>query len=140
MDQMPDFFSPDVLRRHIAHTMSFYYPRCVDPSGGFYHYFRDDGSIYEHRSRHLVSSTRFVFVFAQAWRQFKDPDTLQMVRHGVDFLRHAHRNPETGGYAWQLAWENGSATVLDADNHCYGLAFVLLASRKRATGSAKPSR
>ena len=124
---MPDFFSPDTLTRHVADTMSFYHPRCVDPSGGFYHYFLDTGTVYDRNTRHLVSSTRFVFVFANAWRQFGKAEYLDMVRHGIDFLRHAHRNPDTGGYAWQLAWENGSATVLDADNHCYGLAFVLLA-------------
>jgi len=45
-----------------------------------------------------------------------------------DFLRSAHRNPQTGGYAWMLSWRDGAvAQVLDATNHCYGLAFVLLA-------------
>ncbi|SFD14715.1 AGE family epimerase/isomerase [Massilia yuzhufengensis] len=123
----PDFFSPDVLSRHVAHTMAFYHPRCVDPSGGFFHYFRDDGSVVDRRARHLVSSTRFVFVFANAWRHFGDPDYQQLVRHGLDFLRRAHRNPESGGYAWQLEWDGGAARITDADNHCYGLAFVLLA-------------
>ena len=123
----PDFFSPDVLSRHVAHTMAFYHPRCVDPSGGFFHYFRDDGSVVDRRARHLVSSTRFVFVFANAWRHFGDPDYQQLVRHGLDFLRCAHRNPESGGYAWQLEWDGGAARITDADNHCYGLAFVLLA-------------
>ncbi|VXB94650.1 AGE family epimerase/isomerase [Massilia sp. 9I] len=127
MDHYPDFFSPATLSGHVAHTMSFYHPRAVDPSGGFYHFFRDDGSIYDRRTRHLVSSTRFVFVYANAWRHFQDPDYQRMVRHGVDFLRRAHRNPETGGYAWLLEWDGGGARVLDADNHCYGLAFLLLA-------------
>jgi len=127
MPTLPNFFAPAVLTRHIADTMAFYYPRCVDASGGFYHYFKDDGTVYDPATRHLVSSTRFVFVFANAYRHFNNPDYLGMVRHGVDFLRRVHRNPETGGYAWQLRWENGQATVLDADNHCYGLAFVLLA-------------
>jgi len=127
MQNLPDFFSPDVLTRHIADTLAFYYPRCVDASGGFFHYFRDDGAVYDRGTRHLVSSTRFVFVFANAYRQFDDPDYLGMVRHGVDFLRRVHRDPATGGYAWQLEWRDGQARVLDGDNHCYGLAFVLLA-------------
>jgi len=127
MQNLPDFFSPGVLSRHIADTMAFYYPRCVDASGGFYHYFLDDGAVHDPASRHLVSSTRFVFVFAAAHRHFGNPDYLGMVRHGVDFLRRVHRDPATGGYAWQLQWQDGQATVLDADNHCYGLAFVLLA-------------
>jgi mannose/cellobiose epimerase-like protein (N-acyl-D-glucosamine 2-epimerase family) len=39
----------------------------------------------------------------------------------VAYLRSAHRNSVTGGYAWQLGANR------DDTNHCYGLAFVLLA-------------
>ncbi|MEC5162661.1 mannose/cellobiose epimerase-like protein (N-acyl-D-glucosamine 2-epimerase family)/sugar/nucleoside kinase (ribokinase family) [Janthinobacterium sp. CG_S6] len=123
----PDFRSRGMLLGHIKHTMQFYHPRCVDPSGGFYHFFMDDGGIYDHATRHLVSSTRFVFNYAMAYRQFGDADYLAAVRHGVAFLRDAHRNPDSGGYAWQLTWTHGKAAVVDGDNHCYGLAFVLLA-------------
>ena len=56
----PDFHSPETLLAHIAHTMQFYHPRCIDPSGGFYHFFLDDGTVYDEHTRHLVSSTRFV--------------------------------------------------------------------------------
>ena len=123
----PDFRSPGFLLDHIAHTMRFYHPRCIDPSGGFYHFFRDDGTVYDRTTRHLVSSTRFVFNYAMAYRRVKRADHLAAVRHGVAFLRDVHRDPRTGGYAWQLAWEAGRKDVLDGDNHCYGLAFVMLA-------------
>jgi mannose/cellobiose epimerase-like protein (N-acyl-D-glucosamine 2-epimerase family) len=123
----PDFRSRDTLLEHIRHTKRFYDPRCVDPSGGFYHFYKDDGSVYDAHTRHLVSSTRFIFNYAMAWRQFGDQADRQRLLHGLDFLRAAHRNPATGGYAWQLHWADGKAEVLDASNHCYGLAFVLLA-------------
>lgn len=123
----PQFRSPGMLLDHIAHTMRFYHPRCIDPSGGFYHFFLDDGAVYDRHTRHLVSSTRFVFNYAMAWRRFGNPDYLAALRHGVAFLRNAHRDPETGGYAWQLHWDASGKRVLDGDNHCYGLAFVLLA-------------
>ncbi len=123
----PNFRSAEMLNAHIAHTMAFYHPRCIDASGGFYHYFKDDGTVYDSASRHLVSSTRFVFNYAMAYRHFKRAEYLQQVRHGVDFLRQVHRNPSTGAYAWQLRWENGQRQVTDANNHCYGLAFVVLA-------------
>jgi mannose/cellobiose epimerase-like protein (N-acyl-D-glucosamine 2-epimerase family) len=48
------------------------------------------------------------------------------VRHGLAFLETAHAQPQ-GGYAWQIDWHEGRATVQDGTNHCYGLAFVLLA-------------
>jgi mannose/cellobiose epimerase-like protein (N-acyl-D-glucosamine 2-epimerase family) len=50
--------------------MRFYHPRAIDPAGGLYHYFKDDGTVYDTRHRHLVSSTRFVFTYAMAYRQF----------------------------------------------------------------------
>ena len=123
----PRFRSRDMLLSHIEHTMQFYHPRCIDPSGGFYHFFKDDGTVYDRATRHLVSSTRFIFNYAKAYRQFHDPAYLNAVRHGVAFLRNAHREARTGGYAWQLDWNEGVKRVTDADNHCYGLAFVLLA-------------
>ncbi|MFZ6753974.1 AGE family epimerase/isomerase [Undibacterium sp. Dicai25W] len=122
-----DFFSADIIRSHIAKIMDFYHPRCIDPSGGFYHYFKDDGTVYDVHHRHLVSSTRFVFNYAMAYRHVSKPEYLEQVRHGVKFLREVHRDDRTRGYAWQLAWRDGVKQVNDADNHCYGLAFVVLA-------------
>ena len=127
MRQLPDFRSASTLLDHIRHTMDFYHPRCIDPSGGFFHFFKDDGHVYDTSTRHLVSSTRFVFNYAMAYRQFRLPEYLAQVRHGVAFLREVHRHPDNGAYTWLLRWEHGQKTVLDGQNHCYGLAFVLLA-------------
>ncbi|HEX7801617.1 MAG TPA: AGE family epimerase/isomerase [Pseudoxanthomonas sp.] len=119
----PDFRSPEFLRAHIAKTMAFYHPRAIDLAGGFFHYFRDDGSVYDATHRHLVSSTRFVFNYAMAYREFGDAAYLDAVKHGLRYLRDVHRNPATGGYAWTLR----DGQVEDDMNHCYGVAFVLLA-------------
>ena len=127
---MPDFRSPAFLLGHIRHTLSFYDARCVDASGGFFHFYKDDGTVYDRRTRHLVSSTRFVFNHAMAWRRFALPGYQERVRHGLAFLKNAHAQPPgdgRGGYAWQLDWHEGRATLQDGTNHCYGLAFVLLA-------------
>ena len=119
----PDFRSETFLREHIAQTMAFYHPRAIDPAGGFFHYFLDDGSVYDASHRHLVSSTRFVFNYAMAAIEFGKPDYLDAVRHGLRYLREVHRDANTGGYAWTL--RDGKPE--DRTNHCYGLAFVLLA-------------
>jgi mannose/cellobiose epimerase-like protein (N-acyl-D-glucosamine 2-epimerase family) len=123
----PDFRSRAFLLEHIRATRQFYDPRCLDASGGFYHFYKDDGTVYDARTRHLVSSTRFVFNFAMAYRQFAEAADRERVLHGLRFLREAHRDPVTGGYAWTLDWDDGAKRVTDATNHCYGLAFVLLA-------------
>jgi mannose/cellobiose epimerase-like protein (N-acyl-D-glucosamine 2-epimerase family) len=123
---MPDFRSPAFLLAHVRHTLAFYDGRALDPSGGFFHFFKDDGTVYDRRTRHLVSSTRFVFNHATAFRRFGRPEDLDAVRHGLAFLHTAHAQPQ-GGFAWQIDWHDGRATVQDGTQHCYGLAFVLLA-------------
>ncbi len=120
---LPAFRTITFLREHIERTMAFYHPHCIDPDGGFFHYFRDDGSIYDHGHRHLVSSTRFVFNYAMASREFGNAEYLAAARHGLRYLREVHRNAETGGYAWTI--RDGKQE--DRTNHCYGVAFVLLA-------------
>lgn len=124
---LPLFRSPEFLRTHALHTMNFYHPRAVDSSGGFFHFLMDNGTVYDAHTRHLVSSTRLVYTHAMAWRTWHQQGHREGLVHAFAFLRQAHRNPETGGYAWVLNWRNGHATMQDDTNHAYGLAFVLLA-------------
>jgi mannose/cellobiose epimerase-like protein (N-acyl-D-glucosamine 2-epimerase family) len=124
----PDFHSRAAILAHVRHTLGFYHPRAIDPSGGFFHFLKDDGTVFDAHTRHLVSSTRYVFVWAMAARHFPDtPAYRDNLQRAVAFLRDVHRDAASGGYAWQLRWDQGRAKVLDATNHCYGLAFVLLA-------------
>jgi mannose/cellobiose epimerase-like protein (N-acyl-D-glucosamine 2-epimerase family) len=122
MTTLPNFRSPAVLLEHARHTMRFYHPRAIDPAGGMYQYFKDDGTVYDTRHRHLVSSTRFVFTYAMAWRHFRDPAYLDGLKHAVRFLREAHRKQD-GSYAWMLDGRD----IEDGTQHAYGQAFVLLA-------------
>mgnify|MGYP006175731131 CR=1 FL=1 len=111
----PDFRSPAFLRAHIADCMAFYHPRCIDPDGGFFHYFRDDGSVYDASHRHLVSSTRYVVTLAMAARRGLGGEKVRIaLQQAFDFLP-VHRNPDTGGFAWLLDWRDGQARVLDAE-------------------------
>jgi mannose/cellobiose epimerase-like protein (N-acyl-D-glucosamine 2-epimerase family) len=128
MNGTPDFRAAEFLRGHIAQTMAFYHPRAIDPAGGFFHYFRDDGTVYDRSHRHLVSSTRFVFNYAMAALEFGDDaalrdEYLDAARHGLRYLREVHRDPHSGGYAWTI--RDGQPE--DRTNHAYGAAFVLLA-------------
>ena len=121
-----DFADPAFLCAHVADTMAFYHPRAIDPAGGFFHYFRDDGRVYDASRRHLVSSTRFVYDYAMAALECGDEATADAYRtaagHGLRFLREAHREDD-GGYRWTL--RDGVAE--DRTRHAYGMAFVLLA-------------
>ncbi|MFY8282788.1 AGE family epimerase/isomerase [Pseudoalteromonas sp. SSMSWG5] len=127
-----DFKSPVFLKQHIKDILAFYHPHCVDHTAnglaGFYQYFKNDGAIYDKQTRHLVSSTRFVFNYAMAYIEFKEPEYLSLAKHGLAHLEHAHKQA-SGGYAWLIKQDDsGKVTVLDDTNHCYGLTFVLLAN------------
>jgi mannose/cellobiose epimerase-like protein (N-acyl-D-glucosamine 2-epimerase family) len=136
---MPDFRSPEFLIGHLQHTLAFYDGRSLDPHGGFFHFFKDDGTVYDRRTRHLVSSTRFVFNNATAWRRFGRPEHLAATRHGLAFLQRAHAHPQ-GGYLWELDWHEGRAQVRDDTHYCYGLAFVLLAHAHAAMAGVDEAR
>jgi mannose/cellobiose epimerase-like protein (N-acyl-D-glucosamine 2-epimerase family) len=124
----PDFRDPGFVAAHIEQTLGFYYPRAIDPTGGHFQCFLDDGTVCDRHTRHLVGSTRYVFVWANAWRRFGGDHYRRELERALDFLRGAHRDPRTGGYAWLLSWRDRIVEqVLDPTNHCYGHAFVLLA-------------
>ena len=120
----PKFKSKEFLVDHISSIMSFYHPHCIDNEvGGFFQHFRDDGSIYDLKTRHLVSSTRFIFNYSMAAIQFDNKEYVDTARHGIYYLRDSHLNKNTGGYAWIMKDKEAQ----DSTNYCYGLAFVLLA-------------
>ncbi|TXG00887.1 AGE family epimerase/isomerase [Massilia arenae] len=136
MTTFPNFRSPDVLLDHARHTMRFYHPRAIDPAGGMHHYFKDDGAVYDASHRHLVSSTRFVFTYAMAYRHFGDQAYREGLEHAVRFLREAHRAPGGDGYAWML----DGRTIEDGTQHAYGEAFVLLAYAHATMGGLEEAR
>jgi len=120
----PKFKDRDFLIDHIQSIMDFYHPNCIDSEkGGFYQHFKDDGTIYDAKTKHLVSSTRFIFNYSMASINLKNDEYFNLVKHGIDYLRNFHLNKLTGGYSWILE----SNQVKDSTNYCYGFAFVLLA-------------
>ncbi|KVE26817.1 N-acylglucosamine 2-epimerase [Burkholderia singularis] len=140
--RVESFRDRQFLLSHVQHTLRFYAPNVLDPSGGFYHFFRDDGTVYDRTTRHLVSSCRFVFNYAMAYRHFGNPRDLDYARHGLRFLRDAHWDAAHEGYDWEIEWRDGvKRATRDGTRHCYGLAFVLLAAAHAAMAGideAKP--
>lgn len=121
---MPPFRDPDFLRSHIRAILEFYHPQCIDHGyGGYINQLRDDGSIYDHNTKHLVGTCRFIFNYAVGAMLFADPRYQDALEHGLRFLQTHHRDHARGGYTWVLDRQ----TVADPTRHCYGHAFVLLA-------------
>ncbi len=128
--------SVEFLEDHVRQILHFYYPQCVDNNGGgYFQHFLPDGSVAaSNTQRHLVSSARLTINFASGAQWFSDPGLKDAANHGIQYLREAHRNAETGGYTWMI--ENG--IVADANNYCYGIAFVMMAyARAYSAGNSE---
>lgn len=123
----PDFESRSFLESHIEQTLNFYRRNAHDPGGGFFHCFRDDGTVYDKSARHLVSSARFVVNFATAFADTGNPEDLERAQRGLKFLAESHRQPG-GWFAWELNADAASSPVVVT----YGHAFVLLAAASAA--------
>ena len=119
----PDFTSPDFLCAHVEDILAFYEPNVVDPAGGFFQHFLDDGTIYDADTRHLVSSTRFVFNYANAFLQTGRDHYRDWAEHGLKYLE-THHLTDQGHYLWQRR----GGTVEDGRAMAYGHAFVILAA------------
>ena len=118
-----DFKSQEYLKQHIVDIMNFYHPTCMDAKyGGYINQLRDDGTIFDQTTKHLVGTCRFIYNFSLASMVLGRDDFRQAAEQGVTFLRDFHRQSD-GGYAWLLDGQ----TVTDGTYHCYGHAFVLLA-------------
>jgi mannose/cellobiose epimerase-like protein (N-acyl-D-glucosamine 2-epimerase family) len=128
----PTFGDRAFLRDHALWVMRFYGEQAIDPSGGLFHYFLDDGRVYDRVQRHLVSATRFVVTHALAFELSGLPAYRERCAHALHFLQQAFHDPQDGGYHWTLHWRDGVATPQDRTRHMYGLAFAMLAA-SRAT-------
>ena len=79
--------SREFLLEGMAHCARFFAPaRCVDPEGGFFHFFAADGEVYDTATRVLVTEARFVFTFATAYEHLGGEEYLRAVEHGVKSL------------------------------------------------------
>ena len=116
------------LTQHIADIISFYHPNCVDNEyGGYINQLRDDGSVFDRMTKHLVGTCRFIYNYSIASIVLEDQDYKHEAERGLQFLTEVHRQDD-GGFAWLLQGKE----VEDGTRHCYGHAFVLLAAAAAA--------
>ena len=123
-----DFRSSSFILQHLQRSMDFFNPkRCIDiEGGGFYHFYGDDGTVYDKTTRILVTQARFIFTYGIAYQYFNKKEYLNAVCDGIKYLRGAFKNNKNGSYHWIL--KNGKPT--DSKIYTYGLSFVLLAYSK----------
>ena len=119
---------PQFLKDQIKAILGFYLPIAIDrDGGGYFQGVRDDGTIYDAKTKHLVGTCRHIYNFSVAYELFAQDEYREAAEHGLRFLAERHRQAD-GGYAWVME----GAEVADATRHAYGHAFVLLAAATAA--------
>ncbi|EDQ87283.1 uncharacterized protein MONBRDRAFT_27511 [Monosiga brevicollis MX1] len=92
-----------------------------------FHYYRDDWTVYDREHRHLVSSTRFVWQYAEQARRRAGTEQGDQSRalalHAWAYVRDRHYDPEARLYHWSLRQHKPDGEPF----FMYGQAFVLLA-------------
>jgi mannose/cellobiose epimerase-like protein (N-acyl-D-glucosamine 2-epimerase family) len=109
--------------------MDFFKPeRCMDMErGGYYHFYAEDGTVYDADTKVLVTAARFIFTFAVAYEHLKKEEYRTAIVHGVKELSTGTlRNKTNGGYHWVV--KDGVPT--DSRMFTYALAQTLLAYAK----------
>jgi len=117
---LPDFEATEFLNGHAESILAFYEKRVVAQEG-FYQCFRDNGEVYDTSLRHLVSSTRFIFNYATAYRLYNQSHYRDWALHGLAHLQQHHLQ-KNGNYAWVL----NDGDVVEGQAMAYGHAFVML--------------
>ena len=114
------------LEAQMAHSMKFFTPeRCVDPAGGYFHFFGGDGTVYDAETRVLVTQARFIFTFAVAYEHLGDARYLAAAAHGVAYLSAGPlRNRANGAYHWVV---KADGTPTSSKIFTYALAQTLRA-------------
>jgi mannose/cellobiose epimerase-like protein (N-acyl-D-glucosamine 2-epimerase family) len=123
-EPVPDnFFSKEFLTQHIKDIISFYEPRCVDSSGGFFQSFYVDGTKFDPDFRQIVSSARMIINFMLAGKLLGRQELIDIGSHGLEYLEKNHYVSEREAYAFTLR----NHAPEDMTEQAYGYAFVLAA-------------
>lgn len=117
------FYSREFLLEHGQSILSFYNPRVIDSTGGYYQNFLDDGQHFDDKFRQLVSSTRIIVNYALSSMVYENKEYLEVAQHGLHYVEHIHWQQNQQCYAWTL----NDHQPTDMTQQAYGYAFVLLA-------------
>lgn len=120
-----NFRDKEELKRQIFKTLNFYYPDCIDhEKGGYINGFLDNGSINDTTTKHLVATSRYIYIFSIGAILDGPEWCLEAARHGIQFLNDYHLDKQNNGYFFELKGKD----VENSSKMAYGHAFAFLAS------------
>ncbi len=120
-------------------VLAQWFPRALDPSGGFYQNYSEDWTRGAANDKAIVYQSRLTWVAAQA--AMHDPAQAGVykadARHGLDFLANQMSDKRDGGLYWGL--DDKGVPVRNGEKHAYGISFAIYAAcgEYQATHDAK---
>lgn len=121
---------PAILERHLRDdVLAAWYPRAVDPAGGFIQEFDARWRAHDDGARFLVYQARLTWSAAAAAERFPDlrADLLPIIRHGTDFLCRRLWDGRHGGFLWRVDRDGAPLGDRGDHKHLYGNAFAIYA-------------
>lgn len=110
------------LRRNI---LPFWINRVVDHAGGTFHGELTNELVVDRTvERGALLSSRILWTYAAAAREYKDPSYLAMADHAYADLMTRFHDPVSGGFYWSIA---SDGKVLRDRKQVYGQAFAIYA-------------
>ncbi|HUS92522.1 MAG TPA: AGE family epimerase/isomerase [Phycisphaerae bacterium] len=122
----------------LGNVLPAWFPRCIDPAGGFYARFDRSWRPGKGNPKTIVYQARQTWVAATVARAY--PKLAATYRgyatHGLAFLRERMWDAQFGGFFWLLPETMASLTPWDQYKHLYGHVFGIYAAARmhRATG------
>ena len=110
------------------HVLEQWFPRAVDPQGGFHQNYAEDWSRLPPADRSVVYQSRLTWLAAQAARRSPElaETYLSYARHGFRFLAEHLWDSEHGGFFWSR--DGAGEPERGGEKHVYGLSFAIYAS------------
>lgn len=114
----------DWLRTEANRLFDFFQWRSINPKGGFFELDPDGKPLDRDNPVRGIHTTARMVHCMSIGHLLGRPGSADLVDHGMEFLRNAHRDTTHGGYYWQV----DNTGPVDATKQGYGHAFVLLAA------------
>ena len=120
-------------------VLAQWFPRALDPSGGFYQNYSEDWMRGATNDKAIVYQSRLTWVAAQAAMRYPAQAEVYKAdaRHGLDFLANQMTDKQDGGLFWGLG--DKGVPVRGGEKHAYGVSFAIYAAcgEYQATHDAK---
>ena len=121
---------------HLTGLVDLIYKKTYRDSGLFFPHFDFQWRMKDETIRTLVSQSRLIFNFSQAWFVTGEERYREAVEKGADALLDTFKDREFGGLFWSC---DGEGNILEDRKDCYGHAFVIFAL-SHAARAAKEDR